>query len=936
MKKRFIAFIAVFVLGVSLMPVSVPAADADPEEIAETEEVEETEETEQEEEETCEVSEEEIPDADAAEETAWDNTEEVFAVSIPAARAALPSDNRQTARWTYSSETFTEFYVAAYAEDTQEELSFGLSYSRTEQVTTYTVDVGDLVSCVTGLGDGQNDYVFTYATVYGIDYGIYQNDSSARDDESRWSTLGSKDRPVTSVIITKDNTQSTSWTLWQYAAYSDDELLGTIGVRAHDDASYPYISLQLWCSVGEIVAVDENTGAEYTNLQTAIGEASAGDTISLCTDLNVRVESEVQFLIDRDLTLNLNGHTITAGCDNGGYHLFAVAAGISATVKNGTIDGGDANAACYAVYGGGTASAPADVVLDGVTIQNFGTTSGYGTVYVYDGSLSASDCRFLNNGSSAVSVMSSAGSGTVYEGTALIMDGCEVSGNTNSTNLYGGGIGACQIAKVSVINCSIAGNRFLGSGLYGGGGVSLYNVGETELAGNEITQNTSASYGGGMFIFNGSYFTDGDQTVITDNVITGNEASLNGGGLTYYSNAAYHTSAAGCVFSGNCIDGNHTFYDGGGMSMYSMDPDFEFTIRSGTVCDNVADQWSGGIDFGFETLSTLRLYSALITENSAFQGGGVWMCSTADTAMYTTLGGAIYGNQAIDSAVTPSCGDDIRFRGDIDGDDFDGMMVNVSPRALGGVLMDWYTDESDARYRDGLGMPADVTEESYLNRTTAFSLHGELSAAGIALAKEAAATVISGNTANYGYGGGISSNARLVFGEDTTMSVTALKEWRDADGSLLPADGLPASSVEVTLVRVSGDGSRADLETVTLGEENGWMWTFGYLPTNYTYEVREDTQTEGYTPSYTVETDSEGNGIITITNEPGSPGLESPGSEEPEPDAPTPDEPEPGGNTPIRAAGTGDAHTPILWFLPAAAGALLILGGMRLRAVRRK
>ncbi len=830
----------------------------------------------------------------------------------------LNSDNKQTVRWTYGNNVYTEFYVTAYDEATKNELSFDIDYSREETANEIEIDLSDLTSNVTNINDGTYAYDYVYATVYGIDY----SEESHRSDASYWQTLGSADQPVTKLVLTYGSSISGS-RLWGYSAYSGDTELGHIDVLAHDDSTHPYIYLQLWCSQGDalpVVAKNVNTGVEYTQLDTAIDEASAEDTVQLLDNIDVAVTKTNEFSIDKNLTLDLNKKAITASCSNNSYRLFNIASGVAAIIKNGTIDGGDSQALGNAIYGNGASADLTDVTLDGLTIQNFGASSNYGTVYVYDGSLSATNCTFSNNGNSAINLRSSAGDANLYDGTALTLDSCTISGNTNSTNNYGGGVGIRQIAKANITNCTVTGNKFESepSGIYGGGGIVLYNVGEITLDKNTITGNESSMYGGGILILSGSAFNLGDKTTISNNTITNNTAHSNGGGLAYYINAETHADEAYCTFTGNTIDNNYSYTRGGGMSMYSNDPDFVFTIYSGTVNNNKANDSGGGIDFAWERPATLQLYSTVITENIAAKGGGVWLCPTSETRMYVTFGGAIYGNEASESVEeTEPCGDEIRFEGDSDGDDYTGMVVNIAPRALGGTLMDWYTDEYGARYNDGLGTLIDVTSAEYTDRTEEFSVHGELSESGIVLAKDEATTVISGNEAEQGNGGGIASNAVLVFGEDTTTEVSVTKEWKDENGNIL-TDGLPANSVDVTLVRVDENGNKADLETVTLNKKSGWTWTFKDLPTNYTYEVRENTKVEGYAPSYNIEKNDEGNYVAVITNAPGKTTPGNPNPDRPDTGNPTPtshpngNNPNSGGDNPnsgTGSSGSGDNGT---------------------------
>ena len=186
--------------------------------------------------------------------------------------------------------------------------------------------------------------------------------------------------------------------------------------------------------------------------------------------------------------------------------------------------------------------------------------------------------------------------------------------------------------------------------------------------------------------------------------------------------------------------------------------------------------------------------------------------------------------------------------------------MTVLKRALGGGLMQWYSDGQDDRYSAG----DELADSSlYTETQTSFSLHGELSAEYQELAQRSAKLVISNNTAE-SRGGGIATNSEIVIGlenHDKTVNVT--KIW---SGNADHPD-----SVSVTLVQVDADGNRVNLETATLSEDNQWTASFEALPSvyvdangvtqNYTYTVEEE-ELENWTAS---TTSSEADNTITLT-----------------------------------------------------------------------
>lgn len=279
-------------------------------------------------------------------------------------------------------------------------------------------------------------------------------------------------------------------------------------------------------------------------------------------------------------------------------------------------------------------------------------------------------------------------------------------------------------------------------------------------------------------------------------------------------------------------------------------------------------------------MNALELTNVIITGNAAeggvnqSAGGGIWACPWAEVEVYSTVGGAIYGNTADD-------GDDFVFEGEDTAIQYiltgsnqsrETSHMSVSSRSLGGGQTIWYEDyrarvlanEEDwgktleelggslsgeettytgQDYVSGTSEPANSSV--YTNATRTFGLHGELSEAWAELAAETANTlVIKDNKATgslYAYGGGIATNSPIIIGmKDHDVSVTVTKTWSEAEHP---------ESATVTLVRVDEDGNQVDLETVTLSEENNWSYTFEDLPSlyedengdpcDYTYTVRE-------------------------------------------------------------------------------------------------
>ncbi len=680
----------------------------------------------------------------------------------------------------------------------------------------------------------------------------------------------------------------------------------------------------------EIALLDVEEASTYEEFRTAIANAAEGDTVTLTEDITADVSNGSCFTVSQSgITVDLGYHTITATGEGGSanYKLFSITCDGSFTLKNGTLDGGTgegnektASAKCVAV----SASGPDHVTLEGLTIQYFASSGeavlfGNGTHVIKNciiqnnetRGIYARDSQSVTIESSTISGNTSSGHGGgiyFYLGKELYITDSTISGNTASGDgggIYydgnysntgyifsidnsiisgnmtkgsgrgGGGVSVFYADSVSVTNNIISDNKTDdGSYSYGGGVCITDCVGTICFAGNTVTNNFGYGLGGGICITNPTFDPDSIEirnNVISENTVDSDKYYSYGGGLciNIFQSGSNPDSTAVCTLSGNTITDNKALSEigrGGGISLYNASEHGKFIIESGVIANNSAN-WGGGINYALKQNAVLYLTNALITGNTAVRGGGVWECPTADTEMYPTFGGAVFGNTATgtftyNDVLTNASGDDIRF----EGDDTDMALTqertgtaSVAQRALGGMAVDWYSDEADARSSELVDVTAD-----YQNRTAAFGLHAELNEKGQELAKADAALYIYNNTAEQ-VGGGIASNGPVVFGDGTEKTVKAVKVWLDQSGNTIET-GLPVSEVEVTLIRVDSNGNKVDLETVSLNEANNWTHLFTDLPTNYTYETREETVVNGYTPEYTVETDENGNETITIIN----------------------------------------------------------------------
>jgi hypothetical protein len=116
------------------------------------------------------------------------------------------------------------------------------------------------------------------------------------------------------------------------------------------------------------------------------------------------------------------------------------------------------------------------------------------------------------------------------------MTGGEISGNAAGGNYHvGGGV------YVSDGTFKMTGGKISGNTGSGGGGVVTGYGGNFTMTGGEISSNDAAnSYGGGVYVTNGSF-------TVTDSVIYGNDADPASLQNTASSGAAVYISGSGAI-----------------------------------------------------------------------------------------------------------------------------------------------------------------------------------------------------------------------------------------------------------------------------------------------------------------------------------------------------------------------------------------------------
>lgn len=379
--------------------------------------------------------------------------------------------------------------------------------------------------------------------------------------------------------------------------------------------------------------------------------------------------------------------------------------------------------------------------------------------------------------------------------------------------------------------------------------------------------------------------------------------TMNGGTLSNNESHSYtpYSTPTGAVFvkysaefvlnegtiTGNCAYGGA----GGGVAVMDELPTEEhgtaFTMNGGTISNNTASGYrcsgggiyscsnyvsllggriennsaydGGGIysEGNTDIYTTLHIQNALITGNTADQGGGLWFCPTGDAKLYMQDGAVIYGNTAASA-----------------GDDFASPEVATGAGGNGGVtlpdyfpngkVIQWFSDgflyaPPGNRGTSGQGTRYNTVE--YAKRVTGVQNEKK----GLALKSVVSdgvsipatgSLIITGNQASHG-GGGIGANGGVVIGEATSLSysISVKKAWDNPGYEDTQPSGVTIHLKE----RDTGD----IVSTAELTGENGWQHTFTDLPLSPDHYTVTEQPLEGYKATY--YQDADGNFIITNT-----------------------------------------------------------------------
>ena len=635
--------------------------------------------------------------------------------------------------------------------------------------------------------------------------------------------------------------------------------LKTITVNnRREDVTIPKIDgVTVTYTIPSLEATDDKvSNAEGAlSLQQAVDQANGPVTIeiekNICLNAPVTIAKGKQV----EITANANeNYNLFGNKDEKPTNLFVVEEGGELSLTGALTLGGWNNTGSILVNHGKT-------TIDGNVVIEKSTLEGDSMGVIEDNGSSAE--LILENGTIQNHKIRGALSASirVTEGASFTMNGGTIQDNIANTSSSDSSSPAVLLLGASTFTMnggSICNNS-------GQCGTAVYLTASSNAAkarftmnGGTLRNNESRSYTpystptGAVFVKYSAEF------VLNNGTITGNCAHDGaGGGVAVMDELPTEEHGTAFTMNGGTISNNTASgsrCSGGGIYSCSN----YVSLLGGRIENNSAYDGGGIYSEGnTEIYTTLHIENALITGNTADQGGGLWFCPTGDAKLYMQDGAVIYGNTAASA-----------------GDDFASPEVATGAGGNGGVtlpdyfpngkVIQWFSDGflyAPYGNRGTAGQGTRYNTVEYAKRVTGVQNEKK----GLALKSVVSdgvsipatgSLIITGNQASHG-GGGIGANGGVVIGEATSLSysISVKKAWDNPGYEDTQPSGVTIHLKE----RDTGD----IVSTAELTGENGWQHTFTDLPLSPDHYTVTEQPLEGYKATY--YQDADGNFIITNT-----------------------------------------------------------------------
>lgn len=588
------------------------------------------------------------------------------------------------------------------------------------------------------------------------------------------------------------------------------------------------------------------------SLQQAVNQAN-GTPVTIEKD--IRLDESVRIAAGQRVEITANENcNIFGNKDENLANLFVVEEGGELSLTGALTLGGWNNTGSILVNHGKT-------TIDGNVVIEKSTLEGDSMGVIEDNGSSAE--LILENGTIQNHKIRGALSASirVTEGASFTMNGGTIQDNIANTSSSDSSSPAVLLLGASTFTMnggSICNNS-------GQCGTAVYLTASSNAAkarftmnGGTLSNNESRSYTPNSTPTGAVFVKYSAEFVLNNGTITGNCAHGGaGGGVAVMDELPTEEHGTAFTMNGGTISNNKASgyrCDGGGIYSCSN----HVSLLGGRIENNSAYDGGGIYSEGnTEIYTTLHIQNALITGNTADQGGGLWFCPTGDAKLYMQNGAVIYGNTAASA-----------------GDDFASPEVATGAGGNGGVtlpdyfpngkVIQWFSDGflyAPAGNRGTSGQGTRYNAVEYAKRVTGVQNEKK----GLALKSVVSdgvsvpavgSLIITGNQASHG-GGGIGANGGVVIGEETSLSysISVKKAWDNPGYEDTQPSGVTIHLKE----RDTGD----IVSTAELTGENGWQYTFTGLPLSPDHYTVTEQPLEGYKATY--YQDADGNFIITNT-----------------------------------------------------------------------
>lgn len=597
-----------------------------------------------------------------------------------------------------------------------------------------------------------------------------------------------------------------------------------------------------------------SAAADALSLQQAVDQAN-GTPVTIEIEKDIRLDESVRIIAGQRVEITANANcNIFGNKDENLTNLFVVEPGGELSLTGALTLGGWNNTGSILVNHGKT-------TIDGNVVIEKSTLEGNDVGVIEDNGSSAE--LILENGTIQNHKIRGAHSASirVTEGASFTMNGGTIQDNIANTASSDSSSPAVLLLGASTFTMnggSICNNS-------GQCGTAVYLTASNNatkarftMNGGTLSNNESRSYTpystptGAVFVKYSAEF------VLNNGTITGNCAHGGaGGGVAVMDELPTEEHGTAFTMIGGTISNNTASgYRCSGGGIYSCSN--HVSLLGGRIENNSAYDGGGVYSEGnTEIYTTLHIENALITGNTADQGGGLWFCPTGDAKLYMQDGAVIYGNTAASA-----------------GDDFASPEVATGAGGNGGVtlpdyfpngkVIQWFSDGflyAPAGNRGTSGQGTRYNTVEYAKRVTGVQNEKK----GLALKSVVSdgvsipavgSLIITGNQASHG-GGGIGANGGVVIGEATSLSysISVKKAWDNPGYEDTQPSGVTIHLKE----RDTGD----IVSTAELTGENGWQHTFTDLPLSPDHYTVTEQPLEGYKATY--YQDADGNFIITNT-----------------------------------------------------------------------